>query len=94
MMNGESSVLIPTHDSNVESPDSKGFTPITYPPDGPILLTTPAPVEITSFELEAIMVCKEGNPLTIEVTYYNENNEPYTVSGFFLVFFFAKSMSN
>lgn len=79
MLNGENSVFTPKDGSNPPSNDD-GFTGLTIPDDGTVVLKSKTAVELTKFTLRVNEVCSNGGTLLLNVVYFGENDKFSTVS--------------
>ena len=75
MINGPDGTFKPSHTNDVDPPGPDGFTPISFPPTGPLVLTSPIPAELTEFILRINQTCMDGSILAVEIVYYGPSGE-------------------
>ena len=80
MLNGESSIFSPTGSGKVGVPDAAGYSPVTIPKSGTLLLTSKAPAQLTRFDIRANELCSEGGTLIVTISYFVRNRNYVLVS--------------
>ena len=80
MLNGESSTFAPTGSGKVGISDAFGYSPVTIPKSGTLLLTSKAPAQLTRFDIRANELCSEGGTLIVTVSYFVNNMKHVLVS--------------
>ena len=80
LLNGVSSIFSPTGSGKVGVSDAAGYSPVTIPKSGTLLLTSKAPAELTRFDIRANELCSEGGTLIITISYFINNKNYALVS--------------
>ena len=80
MLDGESSTFAPSGSGKVGVSDAAGYSPVTIPKSGTLLLTSKAPAEITRFDIRANELCSEGGTLIVTISYFVRNRNYVLVS--------------
>ena len=80
MLNGENSIFTSTGSGKVGVSDAAGYSPVTIPKSGTLLLTSKAPAQLTRFDIRANELCSEGGTLIVTISYFINNKNYALVS--------------
>lgn len=81
MLNGEESVFTaPTTDTTVAQPGNDDYSPISFSPNGIIILDSDQPVQLTSFYIRVGQICSDNGALMVNVRYYLGGSSEAVVS--------------
>ena len=87
MLNGENGVFKPIQGATVAARGSDGFSRISVPKTGVIILQTNTPAKLTKFTLRVNEICSEDGTLIAKVFYSGQNGNYGTVSTTFYVIY-------
>ena len=79
MLNGQSGLFRPVQGATAANPGPDGFSRISVPKSGIIILQSAAPAKLTKFTLRVNEICSEGGTLTAKVFYFGINDNYKTV---------------
>ena len=80
MLNGENSLFTSSGSGKVGVSDAAGYSPVTIPKSGNLLLTSKTTAQLTRFDIRANELCSEGGTLIVTISYFVKNRNYVLVS--------------